>query len=243
MNKKFSSVLIGILAVSLISAIGSYAIFSTTFTVSPSIVLDNATQELGEVFDGLVEGNPITISNDAPSERTITFSEETECDIETSYASTLELNKKDSLWDIIPSTTIVLGYTIVGEEFRYKVDAGLNDLTDYVIIYYPDIDGNPGSWNIENAVEIGDVETNWTLSDTGYLPDVVDCNDAAKLWIIPKADWTTESWNPDDWYFEDNLITYGEDVTIDANSSIVVIPLYDIGVGVTGECTIETTVA
>jgi len=243
MNKKilmFS--LIGLFAVALVTA-GYYAMFSTTFVVSSAVTLDNEAQDLGNVFSGgMIEGEEITITNDAPSERTITFSEESECDIETSYASLLDLNKKDSEWNIIPDTTIILSYVIFGDEFKYKVNAGTQDLTNYVVVYYPDLDGNPGSWNIENAELVGDVNTEWTSSSIGYLPDVADWNNKAKLWIIPKADWEAQSWNPLKWYFENNLITYGEDVTIDAESSIVVIPLYEVAVGESGECTITTEV-
>ncbi|HDZ60577.1 MAG TPA: hypothetical protein ENH46_02615 [Candidatus Pacearchaeota archaeon] len=244
MNKKFLLPILMVLGIGLVVAVTYYAIFSASFTVNAAITTsDNLVQELGSTFDGeVIEGSGITITNNAPSERTIGFETDNgECDIETSYATILELNKKDSVWDIIPNTTIVLSYTFVGDNFYYKVDT---DLTDYVIVYYPDLDGNPGSWNIVNAELVGDANTEWTLSESiEILPVETDWNDAAKLWLIPSADWGNQSWNPSAWYFENNLVTYGEDVTILGDSDLVITPLYKVGAYVNGTCTVTTTVA
>ncbi len=242
MNKKMILPLMLILGISLVAAISYYALFSTSFTVLPAITITGEVdQNLGEVHSGgLVEGEEIVISNDAPTKRTLTLEAETECDIETSYASVVDMNKKNSTWDIIPSTTVVLSYVVIGDEFKYKVDT---ELEDYVVVYYPDIDGNPGAWNIENATLIGDANMDWTSSDIGYLPEEVDWNDKAKLWLIPAEDWDNKAWNPTEWYFENNLITYDETVTLDSEESMIITPLYEIGVGESGVCTVTTTVA
>ncbi len=243
MNKKFLVLgVMGLFLVGIVAAIGYYAMFSTSFVVESAIVTTgNTEQDLGIVFSGgLVEGEMITITNNAPSERTLEFSDETECDIETSYASIVDMNKKDSEWVIIPDTTIVLSYVFLGHELKYKVDT---EMEDYVVVYYPDIDGNPGSWNIVNAELVGDVNTEWTSSDVEVLPNEEDWNHAAKLWLIPSADWNAQSWNPSEWYFENNLVTYGDEVILEAESSMSVTPLYEIAVGETGECTVTTTVA
>lgn len=241
MNKKFLLPIFLVLGIGMVLAIGYYVLFSATFTVAAAITTTgDLSQELDPTYSGgLVEGEEITITNNAPSERTITFSENTSCDIETSYSSTVDMNKKDSGWVITPNTTIVLSYTIAGDNFYYKVDT---ELTDYVVVYYPDLDES-GSWNIENAELVGDANTEWNLSDIEVLPEEDDYNDAAKLWLIPEADWDTQSWNPSYWYFENNLVTYGDDVTIPANLSIGIIPLYKIGNYENGTCTVETTVA
>ena len=117
-NKKLLMFVLPVLLIGLITATAVYyAIFSASFTVTPAISLEgNLEQSLGDVISGeLYEGDPITITNDAPSERTITFTDETSCDIQTSYATTLELNKKDSTWEIIPGTTVGLSYTFIGK--------------------------------------------------------------------------------------------------------------------------------
>lgn len=242
MNKKilmFS--MLGLFAVALVSA-GIYMSFSSTFTVTSPIVINDPEQTIeGDVYSGgLIEGNEITIENNAPSERTISFTEESECYVETSYAMNVDMNKKDPEWVIIEGNTIVLSYVTVGDEFMYKVDI---ELENYVVVYYPDLDGNPGSWNIGNATLVGDAETEWISSSITKLPVETDWNDKAKLWIIPRVDWEAQSWNPSEWYFENNLVTYGEDITIDAESSITITPLYEVAIGEEGECVVTTYVA
>jgi len=241
MNKKLMVFgILGLFTMGLVVA-GYYAIFSTTFTVSSPITIDGGEQDLGETHSGgIIEGDSVIISNEASSERIISFTETSECDVETSYAMNVDMNKKNSEWIIIPDTTVILSYVTVGDEFKYKVDT---ELVDYVVVYYPDLDGNPGSWNIGNAQLIGDTNTEWTSSSIIELPVETDWNDKAKLWLIPKVDWEAKSWNPTEWYFENNLVTYGNDVTIDAESSITVTPLYEVAIGETGECTVTTEVA
>jgi len=244
MNKKFLIIgLISLFAVGLVSALAYYGVFSQTFNVVSAVGITECIETIdGDVFSGgLTEGNVCIISNVAPTERTITLNANTSCDVETSYATTLELNKKETTnWTIIPETTISLSYTFIGNNFWYKVN-GVPE--NHVVVYYPDVNGNPGDWNINNASLVGDANTEWTQSNVGYLPKEYDWNNKAKLWVIPRADWESKAWNPSEWYFENNLITYGETITLDGESSISVIPLYDIAVGVDGTCIVETTVA
>lgn len=247
MNKKVLVLgILGVCLIGLVAAISYYAMFSATFEVQTSIVLDgNTEQTLLDVFDGGInEGTPITITNNAPTQREISFSEETECAIETSYASSIDMFSKEIVnWTPNGELTATLSYVIVGDEFMYKVLTE-NDLTDYVVIYYPDIDGNPGSWNIDEAILVGDIEEDWTVGNADMLPLEDDWNDRAKLWLIPSADWTPDrKWNPSVWLFENNRITYGEVVILQSGESIIVTPLYDVATGETGECTVTTTVA
>jgi len=65
--------------------------------VQSSIVLDDCDDTLTDVWDGsVVTGSPCTISNDAPSERSITLSDDAEEGIDVSYVGSLELSKKDT---------------------------------------------------------------------------------------------------------------------------------------------------
>ena len=143
MNKKklLINIFVGMFLVGLVSAIGYYALFSTTFTVLPAIVVENGEQSLGDVFSGeTYEGETITITNDAPSKRTITLSDDSDEDIIVSYISDLTLSQKvvdfeSDVWELTGDTANVQ-YTVIGNEFTAEVTDGAKE--DFVLVYYKD---------------------------------------------------------------------------------------------------------
>ena len=119
MNKK-KLLMFGLplLAISLVMAIGYYAMFSQTFTVIPSITLSDCEDTLGEVYDGdIIEGGDCIITNEAPTERSLVISNDAIEEIEVSYKGTLSLDKKDSEWAPI-GEPIEITYTVIGDSFE-----------------------------------------------------------------------------------------------------------------------------
>ena len=119
MNKKLVLPIMLVLGISFVFAIGYYAVFSTTFNVLPSITTEGALEQTIEgVFDGeSYPGSPITLTNEALTERTLTLSDDAEVGIEVSYVGTLVMTKKDtSTWQPVdPADTkeITINYCCV----------------------------------------------------------------------------------------------------------------------------------
>ena len=153
----------------------------------------------------------LSVENSNDEDKSITITT-TDCDEADIYlVGELELSTKNTTdWTVTSDLEATVYYTFVGEEFHYLVESSLED---YVLVYYPDVDGNPGSWNIDEAIKVGDATEDWTLSSTitEDIPISTDYNeDGGKLWLIPSEDWDTDPkpWNPDDWLFEYNLINH-----------------------------------
>jgi len=252
MNKKILMFGIPILLIGLVVA-GYYVIFSTSFTVNPSITLSGeCIDDLGFVYDGdTIVGHECTLTNNAPSERDLVFSNDAITEIEVSYLGTLTLDKKDSAWNPI-GTPITIDYTIVGDTFEVTgVPEG------YTAIYYKDeVVGleeriaNPqpaiSIVGIGNLPQIDDV--NAELEDYCQEPDEYNQCNGAKIWVVPNEDLagSTLNWaNMANYYYELDLIQYNADgeITLSPGASLTITPVYEIGVGVTGEQTITTEIA
>jgi len=132
------------------------------------------------------------------------------------YDSELVLNNKDAGWNEIKGDGIrgVLQYNSEGEVFDYSFRAkGMAANTNYDLIYYADPWPGANSILINSYTTGGDskiVETPGSL-DTGSLPVEADANDGAKIWLVDSADYNGGSWtawNPSNYLFERNLITY-----------------------------------
>lgn len=250
-NKVLVFSVLSLFAITLVAAIGYYAIFSASFTVNPSITIGgDLDQDLGDVYDReLIEGTPITITNNASSERIITLSDDSGENVSVSYLKSLEMEIKNPSWEI-QGVGAVLHYTVIGNNFIYKTESveGYN-LTDYVVVYYPDSTGNPGPWNIGSAVIIGDVSSELVISDTVTedLPFDSDFNDKAKLWLMPRIDVETETWDINTVLFEHNLITYTKSnsgtMVINSGENVELTPVYVIAPYTTGSYIVTTTVA
>jgi len=254
-NKKLLMFVLPIFAIGLVvAAVTYYAMFSTTFNVSPSITLSpGCTDDIGEVFDGeIVIGSECTLTNVALTERNLVISNDAIPEIEVSYKGTLELSNKDSSW-LPVGTSITIEYTIVGDSFEITgVPEG------YTAIYYKDeVVGLEG--RIENpqpAISIVEVGNLPHLDDANIdelanycaEPDNYNQCKGAKLWVVPNADLTdsTLNWaNMYDYYYELDLIQYNAEgeIILSPGASLTITPVYEIGAGVTGTQTIETTIA
>lgn len=259
MNKKKFLIfgITGLFAISLVAAISYFALFSATFNVLPSIVLsDNLEQDLGEVYSGEQNiGEEITITNNAPSERTIILTDNSDGDVQVSYLGSLTLTKKDTTtWETIDDT-IELSYVVVGYSFEVT---GVPE--DYTAVYYKDavseLDDRVA--NPQAFIPISLVNENLpyvldgnNLEETNYCQDpdnYLTCK-GAKIWVIPtnavldnnEIDWSLMS----EFYFETELVQYNADgeLVIYPGQTLSLTPVYDVDVYAEGNYTITTTVA
>lgn len=257
MNKKLGLIFTVLLGIGLVSAIGYYALFSATFTVLPAITMDDCSDELSSVYAGeIIEGTDCSITNNAPSERLIKITEDSDEDIEVSYSSELILSQKqvdfgNEPWNLTGDTAVVK-YTVVGDEFSAEITSGAKD--GYVLVYYKDnsdrfnspayaigIDSIVGNLAYEN-------DKNNDEYDYCTTGEYVTCH-GAKIWYIPSnsvdgegnVDWNQAS----NFLFETELIQYNSDgeIVIYPNQTLVLTPIYNIGNYAEGEYTITTTVA
>jgi hypothetical protein len=259
MNKKF--LLIGMLAllgIGAVSALVYYALLTTTITVLPAIVLGgDLNQDLGNTYsEEPVIGSPIEISNNAPSKRDVTISDDGESQgVSVEYVSEVTLSQKvvvfgETNWALTGDTAVVR-YTVVGDSFNAEVVSGNKD--GYVLVYYKD---NSDRFNSPaKAIRVEDVVGNLAYEDDNNneedycLSDGYTTCHGAKLWYIPETavdsegniDWSQAS----DFLFETNLIQYNSDgeITIYPESTLTVVPVYTVGQYESGEKEITTTVA
>ena len=261
MNKKLLVYgVLGLFAITFVAAIGYYALFSASFNVLPSINVSGETeQDLGDVYDGeVIVGSPVTLTNDAPSERMLTISDETECDILTTYTSTVSLTKKDTTtWEPV-GEPIEVEYVVVGEEFDVDPDSLPEGYTG---LYYKDNEANANDTDrLMTAGEIGDADVNlpqendWNWGELANYCDLANGFDdynqckGAKIWFIPDADipedeilWTDMA----NYYYETDLIQYNAEgeIILFPGASLNLTPYYEVGSGESGECVVTTTVA
>ena len=127
--------------------------------------------------------------------------------------------KDPTTWEIVrPGAWGKLRYSTIGPEFEYSLLArGLNPLNMYSLIYYPDPwpglglrvialfltpDSN-GVIRHDGSANIGDIPI---LSDENYLL-------GGKIWLVLSMDVGRETmiqWNPTEYLFENELITYDD---------------------------------
>ena len=262
MNKKkfLTFGMLSLFALVFVSALTYYAVFTTTITVQESITLEgDIEQELGEVYAGEeIVGTPITISNDAPSERTITITDDSDDEVEVSYVSTLTLSQKVvdfslDKWELLESgDTAVVEYVVVGDEFSAEVVSG--DKTGYVLVYYKDnsdrfnspataigVDSISGNLPYENDANAD--EYNYCATE-----EYVTCH-GAKLWYVPEIAIDTEGnidWSQaSDFLFETKLIQFNSDgkIVLYSETELEITPVYVTSEYASGEKTITTTIA
>jgi len=260
-NKKYLMFAVfGIFAIGLVSAIAYYAVFSNTFTVVSAIsIVGEATESLENVYSNSspveIIGTPITITNNAPSERTINIGNNAPTKIDVRYMGTLTLEKKDTTtWDVMEGSPQIIKYTIVGKDFIVE------DIPEEMtLIYYPD---TQDGWlnNIAN-IQILEITNNLPIAlDVGddycgntYNLDATQCV-GAKLWLLPgvlditQARNLVTAWgtNAPNFLFETKLIQYNVDgnIVMSGNgNNLTITPVYTIAPYTTGEYTITTTIA
>ena len=251
MNKKFLIVFLSIFGIALVSALTYYALFSASFTVNPSIIVTgNLEQDLGNVFDGdVINGTPITITNNAPSQREVTLTNDGE-EIEVSYVSDLVLSHKDlTTWTLI-GDPITIRYTAIGDSFKvWNVPEG------YTAVYYPNkvnyayYDGVVVLSNDVAVIPTEDDLNGGSLSDyctNTFNPTATQCL-GGKLWLIPNSDITSNviDWSKaNEFYFETSLIQFNKEgnIIISSGSSLTITPVYTVAPYVSGNYTITTIV-
>lgn len=138
--------------------------------------------------------------------------------------ATLNMDDKDPVtWVPIPGgMTGTLTYKTSGPTFDYDlVASGLTSGATYKLIYYADPypGSNPGALiGTHIADGSGNITAMTQSVDLGIdLPTVGDANypAGAKIWLVPASDYNDgnkalTAWNPTQYLFEMNLITYDE---------------------------------
>lgn len=128
----------------------------------------------------------------------------------------LELENKDASWNVISDDRYgSLSYKTAHPTFDYDlIVRGMEASTGYSLIYYPDPWPGSGSIQIAAFTTDGDGKANVSNDvDLGIdLPIASDANGAgAKFWVVRTSDWNSgqmTSWNPSEYLFEENLVTY-----------------------------------
>ena len=130
----------------------------------------------------------------------------------------LYLYEKDASWDIVEDGAWgKMKYNLSGSTFDFVFNGhGLEPGQSYTLIYYPD--PWPGAGLIclgsDVACDLANVHIKASV-DTGDLPIPTDENSGAKIWLILSDDYNTnteswDAWNPTEYLFENNLITYDD---------------------------------
>lgn len=256
-NKKYLMIGLPILALGLVmvGALAYYAIFSAEFEVSQSIITSDCNDILKNVYDGeTIVGSDCTITNNAPSERTISITNDAPTEIDVRYMGTLTLAEKETTGWTKNGIEKTIKYTIAGKDFI--VEDMPEDMT---LVYYPNTEGDDFPTNVDNMQVLG---------TTGNLPIALDVGDnycgngfnilatqcvGAKLWLLPGVLDITQAknkvlaWDTNGFLFETELIQYSVDGTgirMSASpNSLTITPVYTIAPYTTGSYNITTTIA
>jgi len=132
----------------------------------------------------------------------------------------LYLYEKDSGWNIVEDGAWgKMKYNLAGPTFDFVFNGHeLEPNTDYSLIYYADgwPGDHPGALIASGTSNKGGNIHLAGSPDLGMdLPDSADANypDGAKIWLVLSDDYDGTNtkmtvWNPTDYLFENNLITY-----------------------------------
>lgn len=110
-------------------------------------------------------------------------------------------------------------FNLAGPEFDFVFNGkGLNPDTGYSLIYYADPGNNPGALIASGTSNGGGNIHLGGSTELGMdLPDPADYNypTGAKIWLVLSADYdaantSMTAWNPAEYLFENNLITYDD---------------------------------
>ena len=156
---------------------------------------------------------PVTVLGSAPKNDTLMLYE-----------------KNPSTWDIVPDGAY--GEMLYGTErptFCFSLCAwGLQPNQDYTLIYYPDPKPQDPQWPPSGVICLGEatsdqhgrlqLQVQYTDDlNIGDLPKEYDDNypTGAKIWLVLSSDvdcgnQTMTAWNPTEYLFENNLITYDD---------------------------------
>jgi len=201
--------------------------------INPISVSGGLTQLIGlDNNQGL--GTPIVISNNGDTEGTVILSSVTEDGMSVSYVQVgeLELTQKTEVCSAEDSSSdcwthagdkAMVYYTIVGDEFNYRIESTDITPSEYTLVYYPNpspaYDSASYTGNVIKADDIdkslpyiGDLNAvGDEYCTNGQNPPGSNCN-GAKLWLVPNdafsspnvVDWSKAS----TFLFETDLISY-----------------------------------
>lgn len=123
------------------------------------------------------------------------------------------VQKNSTTWDVInyPTTWGELKYRVSGPEFDFDFDGfGLATDTDYSLIYYPEPQ-TTWPWPV-TVIASGTSNSGGDIHLAGSYDFAADFTDV-KIWLVLTADISGGSlsgWNPTDYLFEYDLITYDD---------------------------------
>lgn len=257
-NKKQLMFILPLLVLVVVSAviITYYGVVEQEINVQSPIQVASSPELIDNVWfgqGGIVEGEPITITNNADFDVEVKVEHNVVNGIAVSYIGSLTMVEKDtSTWEIVDEgNSETITYTIVGEEFVIN-----NIPKEYTLIYYPNTEGDFAN-NVENAQVLSGVNNIGNLPfeidvgddycNNGLNPDANQCI-GAKLWLIlgneVEANAKLNSWNTEGFLFETDLIQYNAEgnLIISGNSNMVITPVYDIASNFNGTATITTSI-
>ena len=255
MNKKYLVFgLLGLFAVALVSAglIQYYGSVEQKISIESPIVVSGITTELISGFSGeSFEGSLITITNNASFSVGVGITNDAPDGITVEYVGSLELSKKVVDFNTVNwaevGDPVEVEYTVIANEFNAEVTSPIDG---YELVYYKD--------NLERfthpaeAIAIADVEGNLPYEFDGNADEYDMCDvegyttcHGAKIWYVPSDAVSNEgviNWSmADEFYFETNLIQYGNEIVI--YDSLDITPVYSVAGNYVGEATINTTIA
>lgn len=224
----------------------------TTGTIEQAVVVDDTEDnstvaESGDATGGeTMLGDSHDMNNRANVPINVTLDTTVNNGVTYGYVDSVTLENKqdfseDGDWNVVDNDNrkAELQFGLVGNKLNYTLDAtGLDNETEYMLIYYADQPDRFVDWGGAPALELGsgtpDDDGNLTLSGSeetnGNLPYADDWNDGpeadyctepdnyehctgAKIWLIPTDDYdgedkTLTAWNPENYLFETDLIRY-----------------------------------
>ncbi len=144
-----------------------------------------------------------------------------------------DISDNDDDWSIVEDgASGKLKYNLSGETFDFEFEGkGLEPTTSYSLIYYADPwpGDNPGAWIASGTSDgDGEIELNGSVDLDTDLPNPDDDNydnpvngqdpPGAKIWLVLSADYNDNlaetgpmtAWNPTEYLFEGNTITYDD---------------------------------
>jgi len=130
----------------------------------------------------------------------------------------LYLYEKDTDWNIVEDGAWgKMKYNLEGPEFDFVFNGHeLEPNTEYTLIYYADPWPGTGGCDIASGTSNGGGNIHLADSvDIGTIPVDADYNDEAKIWLVLAGDYDVDAdemsgWNPTEYLFENNLITYDD---------------------------------
>lgn len=225
---------------------------------------ENVDCDAGKTCVGIL---PYRVINNGDSDKTVALviSGNTN-EVDVSYVGVLTLSSKDDCYaegtcTLDETTTATLQYTIVGDEFKYKLESEDITLSDYTLVYYPEVGYDSGDYTgivvpITEGIGSLPFDTDLNKVDNEYCTNGKNPEDSkcygAKLWLVPTANLNSEkthieSWAGDIYLFETNLIQYFDnangEITIPAGDYIEFYPQFSVdSMDTTGSYVVYTTV-